>query len=219
MSELSVCDACEATLSTWEPNPCACVMNRPHNNTDITYFIATAATTPLHLRDYVRLAEVDFSRVMSQATANATIAPRPQFCWAGKGLYGLFRHGPLPGPRNLEEAARLLLTASESSLTLEAIEFCLKKLSYRFTSASLYNAINRSPTIEWNWHDGHFRVPPATQRDSHLLRDIPVLPHKNRDQWAAVKDLIAAGVKTALEERATRLRDVNRRRVMNIDWD
>lgn len=137
----------------------------------------------------------------------------------GKGLYGLFRHGPLPGPRNLEEAARLLLTASESSLTLEAIEFCLKKLSYRFTSASLYNAINRSPTIEWNWHDGHFRVPPATQRDSHLLRDIPVLPHKNRDQWAAVKDLIAAGVETALEERATRLRDVNRRRVMNIDWD
>lgn len=194
-------------------------MNRPHNNTDIAYFIATAAATPLHLRDYVRLAEVDFSRVMSQATANATIAPSPQFCWAGKGLYGLLRHGPLPGPRNLEEAARLLLTAYESSLTLEAIEFCLKKLSYRFTSASLYNAISRSSTIEWSLLDGRFRVPPETEREDHLLRDIPVLPHKDRDQWAAVKDFIAAGVETALEERAARLRVVNRRGVGNIDWD
>ncbi len=219
MSELSACHACAAPLSAWEPNPCACVIDRPHSNKDIAYFIATAAATPLHLRDFVRLADVDFSRTMSQPTANATIAPHPRFCWAGKGLYGLFRHGPLPGPRNLEQAARLLLTASDQPLTLEAVEFCLKKLNYRFSSPSLYNAVNRSPTIEWNWYDGHFRVPPAPERDSHLLRDIPVLPNNKQGQWPSLKAYIAAGIEAALAERTARLREVQHRRVISLEWE
>lgn len=194
-------------------------MSRPYNNKDIAYSIATAAPGPLHLRDYVRLADVDFARTMSQPTANATIAPQPQFCWAGKGIYGLFRHGPLPGPRNLEEAARLLLTAADRAMTLEAIEFCLKKLSYRFTSASLYNALARSATIDWNWHDGHFHVPANSQREHDLLDHVPVFPHGRRDEWPDFRQFVATLTDSALAERNQRLRDVSSRRVTNYDWE
>lgn len=219
MTAFSLCDTCEALLSAWEENACVCVLSRPTTNTEIAYAIAVASATPLHLRDFVRLADVDFNRVMSQPTANATISPNPMFCWAGKGIYGLFRHGPLPGPRNLEEAARLLLTAADRPLTLEAIEFCLKKFNYRFSSASLYNAIAQSPTIEWTWHDGHFRIPAAADRDRFLLQDIPIVKHAQREQWEPLRDFITASVEAALEERSHRLREVNRRRVTNYDWD
>lgn len=40
-----------------------------------------------------------------QQIANTTLATDRRFCWAGQGIYGLYRHGPLPGPRNLEVRA------------------------------------------------------------------------------------------------------------------
>ncbi len=220
MIGLRKCGMCASPLSPWEPDPCPCANHgQPGTNGEVAYAVAAASTTPLHLRDFVRLADVDYARCMRQATANATISPDPRFCWAGKGLYGLFRHGPLPGPRNLEESARLLLGASDRALTLEAIEFCLKKLHYRFTSASLYNAIGRSPVIEWHWHDGHFRVPGSALAQRKLLRDIPVTPFERQDEWPRLREHVAALVDQAVAERNNRLRDATTRTVANYDWD
>jgi hypothetical protein len=215
-----VCTSCNARLSGWEADQCACTpKSYTLTNGDIAYAIAASSPAPLHLRDFVRLADVDYDKTMSQATANATIAPDPRFCWAGKGLYGLLRHGPLPGPRNLEEASRLLLCASDRALTLEAVDFCLKRLNYRFTTASLHNAISRSTTIEWRWPDGHFHVPQSPERDAQLLRDVPVLPPGPRDDWTGLKMFIRSVVDRTLAQRTERLRNAAIRTIVRDDWD
>lgn len=213
------CQVCESPLSPWEPDPCGCLGDVPTNNAATMYAIACEITTPLHLRDFVRLASVDFARTLTQPTANAVIAPDFRFCWAGKGLYGLFRHGPLPGPRNLEEATRLILCGSDRPMTLEAIEYTLKSLRYRFSSASLYNAISRSAVIEWQWHDGHFRVRRTADSVDALLEDIAVLPSRRRGEWAAVRDHIELVVDQAIADRDRRLREAANSITVAYDWD
>ena len=213
------CAACEAPLSEWEPNPCACLCLTPKNNADVMYAVACSVGAPVHVRDYVRLAYVDFTRRIDKATANAVIAPDPRFCWAGKGLYGLFRHGPLPGPRNLEEAARLLLCASDRPLTMGAIEYTLKSIGYRFTSASLSNAVNRSPMIERRWHDGHFQVQRTCASADALLSSIPVLPVRLDRSWREFHKYVENLVEHAVLDRAERLRIADNMTTARFDWE
>ena len=216
---MPTCAACEAPLSEWEPNPCACLCLTPKNNADVMYAVACSVGAPVHVRDYVRLAYVDFTRRIDKATANAVIAPDPRFCWAGKGLYGLFRHGPLPGPRNLEEAARLLLCASNRQLTMGAIEYTLKSIGYRFTGASLSNAVSRSPVIDLHWHDGHFQVQRTPDAECELLRSIPVLPAGRDSGWQALREHIEDLVEHAVLDRAERLWVADNRTTARFDWE
>ncbi|MDZ5661399.1 hypothetical protein SFC79_06435 [Nocardioides sp. S-58] len=155
------------------------------------------------MRDFARLAEAQFGHPLSLATANVTLMDR-RFCWAGQSTYGLYRHGPLPGPRALEPAARIVLTAAGAPMTLDAIDYCLKQLGYRYSYGSLRNAISRSAVIRSRL-DGLHEHPLGEAAERQLRQEVPVVPPRERAAWIQLRGRIAAHVERALARRAALL--------------
>src|SRR5262245_59007788 len=112
----SSCGRCGARFAPWEKWRCSCDGPMRTSAAELLYATACVATAPMHVRDFVRIVERDYGCVLRESVANAILAPDLRFCWAGKGLYCLYRHGPLPGPRTLEAAARLVLYAAREPL-------------------------------------------------------------------------------------------------------
>lgn len=212
------CPKCKAVLSEWEPDVCSCDGPARRTNGEVLYAVACDATTPLRTADFVRVAEQRFDTPMSLATATAMMAPDPRFCWAGSGLYGLYRHGPLPGPRNLEEAARLVLVTAGRPLHREVVEYCLKQLGYRFSSASLRNAVRRSASISWS-RLGDWDHPTSEAAQLALRGEIPVVPPRRRAAWEAIRRRTASQVQHSIRDREKRLRALADTRLFGIDWE
>ncbi|TCO65865.1 hypothetical protein EV192_1011657 [Actinocrispum wychmicini] len=214
----SRCSSCGHLLTPWEGERCSCLGPRRASNTEVLYAVACDVQTSLHVRDFVRLAERDYGQHLSTATATAVLAPNRRFCWAGKGLYALYRHGPLPGPRNLEEATRLLLVAAGVPLTIQAIDYCLKQLGYRYNVASLVNAIGRSVQIT-RQRDGLWDHPRGDAAELELRREIPVVPPRQRAAWIDIRDRLAHRTHEALLRRAKRLQDLGAPTRFGLIWD
>jgi len=53
--------------------------------------------TALTVYDIKRSIRRDLGIDVSQETLQVSISGDRRFCWAGKGLYGLYRHGLIPG--------------------------------------------------------------------------------------------------------------------------
>lgn len=212
------CSKCQAVLSEWEHPGCSCVGPRRRTNSEVLYAIACSTDAPLRTLDFVRIAEQDHDTHMSPGTATAVMAPDPRFCWAGRGLYGLYRHGPLPGPRNLEEAARVVLVAAGRPLDAEVVEYCLKQLGYRFSSGSLRNAVGRSPAISWGWL-GDWDHPRSEAAQLALRKEIPVVPPRRRAAWDNLRSHIAKQVNQSIRYREKRLRALADPRRFGVDWE
>ena len=211
------CPKCRAPLAAWEGGRCACDGPRSLTNRDVLYAVACSAPSPLHGRDFVRLAAVDHGQRLDAATAFATLAPDPRFCWGGKGVYGLYRHGLPPGPRNLEEAARVILVAADEPLYPEVVDYCLKQLGYRYIFASLVNAVLRSARIERNgW--GFWDHPRGETAERLLRSEIPLVPPRQRGEWIALRDAIGRRVKRAIANRAERIHAAGDLTRFGIDW-
>jgi hypothetical protein len=106
------CPNCKQILGPWEQNPCSCSAARRASTREVLYAVACTTPQPVRIRDFTRLADTDHGLKLQPNTAAVALASDRRFCWAGQGLYGLYRHGPLPGARNLEQASRLLLVAT-----------------------------------------------------------------------------------------------------------
>lgn len=216
--DISSCGTCGAPLAAWEAEKCGCSGPVGMSNAGILYAIACSVTGSLHVRDFVRLADRDFDRRLDIPTANATLAPNRRFCWAGKGLYALYRHGPLPGPRSLEEAARLVLVAAGRPLTTAALDFCLKRLGYRYNVASLGNAIRRSSEI-YLQVDGQWDHARGESAEWVLRQQIPIVPPRQRAAWIITRDRLSQQIERALARRASLLQDVGNPSRFGLDWD
>lgn len=214
----NTCTRCGAVLAAWERNKCACDGPATRTNRAILYAVACTASEPLHARDFVRAAERDFGVHMNVPTANAVLAPDPRFCWAGKGVYGLYRHGPLPGPRRLEQAARLVLVAAGQPLNLEVVDFCLKRLGYRYNIASLRNGVSKSWDISWDWY-GTWDHSRGEAAERTLRQEIPVVPPNQRAAWNSLRDTTAAQIQTAISERAARLEALADPNRFGMNWE
>lgn len=70
-----------------------------------------------------------------------------RFCWAGKGLYGLYRHGLYPGMRTLGGVAILYLYAASRPIDGELLAFAKKQSGYRFQTQSLLIAASRESAV------------------------------------------------------------------------
>lgn len=203
MIVLTRCSRCRSVLSPWEVGQGGCACRRPNgrNNADALYALACSAETPLPVHDYVRLAKQDLGAFMTKSTAEATIAPDQRFCWAGPGTYGLYRHGVLPGPRKLEECARMLLVAT-GPLHMEAVSFVLKQLGYRFADGSLRNAIAKSWHIKWDQRV--WTHPNGEAARLRLRREIPVVPPRQRSQFEEIMHRLNRAAARALTTRERR---------------
>ena len=56
-------------------------------------------------------------------------------------MYGLFRHGLFPGPRNLVGIAKIFLYSHREPMKTEVLTFAMQYAGYRFQQASLRSAL------------------------------------------------------------------------------
>jgi hypothetical protein len=99
-------------------------------------------------------------------------------CWAGKGIYGLYRHGLLPGLRDLGRAAAVYIHASDLALTVDEVRFILRYVGYRFSANSLEPALWRVLDL------GIFKTGQAWQPD-RTLAYVFEGRHDNKDRQRA----------------------------------
>lgn len=219
MTVLQRCRSCRSLLGPWEQyyGGCACRGPASETHRDTLYAVACAAKQPLPVHDLVRLAQQDYGDVMNQSTGFAVLAPDPRFCWAGPGAYGLYRHGVIPGPRNLEQTARLVLAAA-GNLHMDAVDFILKQLGYRYSFGSLRNAVGRSDSILW---DGHWWSHPTGEGAMRLLqRDIPVVPPFQDSEFNEIIRQLERQARKHLATRESRLSSISTAAaaILSIDW-
>ena len=181
------------------------------------YAVLSSARGPLPIHDIVRLANEDHGIAVSHPTATTTLATDPRPCWSGRGVYGLYRHGPLPGARNLEEASRLVLTAV-GPLHIDGVDFILKQLGYRFAAGSLRNAVSRSYSI--NWERGWWKHPAGDEARRQLRRELNAVPDGQRAQFDELIDRLRRVGNRSLSRRKQVIAAAPRTasRFTGVDW-
>lgn len=182
---LKRCSRCRSILAPWESEKggCRCTGPRKPTLAEGFYAVLCSASGPLPIYDIMRLANQDHGIEVGRMTATTTLATDPRLCWAGRGVYGLYRHGPLPGARNLEQASRLVL-AAVGSLHIDGVEFVLKQIGYRFATGSLRNAVSKSYYIGWD--HGWWTHPAGEEARRQLRRDLNAVPEGQRAQFDEV---------------------------------
>lgn len=138
------CPHCGAQLGPWE-NARGCLTCRRSS----AYTIADRAVSlmermdqPLPYWDIKRLLREN-GRDVWEPSLKSVLATDRRMCWAGAGTYGLFRHGLLPGVRNLSLVGGVYLHAGECTLGVYELEFVLKFVGYTFRDLSLRFALQR----------------------------------------------------------------------------
>ncbi len=144
------CSVCGAELSPWEGT--RCVWHgldgrdvRHLSNADAATCVVEQQPTPLSAYDIARIMERDYRREIHRPSLYVSLSTDWRFCWAGKGLYGLYRHHLFPGPRNLQGIGSLFLSAA-APMSLETLAFAMRWCGYTFADFSLLSSLrNHAP--------------------------------------------------------------------------
>ena len=152
---ISECPQCGALLGPSEhPSGCiTCCGIRPRSNQDRVIAVLEEAGVPIAHWDVRRLLERSGRRV-NPGSLQVWLSTDGRACWGGPGVYGLYRHGLIPGPRDLGTIAAAFLWATDTALTQEEVCFVLQYAGYRFQSTSMYLALTRAQSrglIQRNW--------------------------------------------------------------------
>jgi len=132
-----------------------------------------------------------------------------RICWAGRGMYGLYRHGLIPNVRGLGPAAEAHLLAAPAALTAEELHFVLQHQGYRYQYASLVNALQRQL--------GQAGLPRAPARDAERVRREQRLAgllqiSRRSGHFGPYVEALTSRVEQALQERTRRLSPKGRAR-------
>lgn len=196
---MAKCCGCGAEIGPTEPPGCPAHRRRlgQHlTNGDAAVLALEMADGPISLYDIRRTFQREFGWTPGELSLNATVAQDQRCCWAGRGIYGLWRHGLVPGPRRLLDVVRIVLHAHGSELTQDELTFTLRHLGYRFRPASLHHVLAREPRIiQPRWH--HYEV----DESDALGRELGLTPAA----FEAVIQRALCGTRSALKERDRRL--------------
>jgi len=200
---MTVCIGCQAEIGPSESAHCP--TSRRANGEylsqrDMAVFALEASPAPLSIYDIQRSIQREFQFTPRRNSLCATLASDACCCWAGRGLYGLWRHGLLPGPRKLADLAQLILLSSQASLNLDELAFTLRRLGYRFQLSSLYRALMTSPIIEREDSE-RYRV----ERDSVDAIEFRDGLGLSPDAYQMVVDRTLGNIRNSLQERLNRL--------------
>jgi len=154
----------------------------------------------MSLYDIHRGIERELGWAPDRMSLNASVALDRRCCWAGRGLYGLWRHGLVPGPRKSRDVARLVLHAHEKPLEAEEITFALRHLGYRFVPSTLPRILNATVTIKLDGY-GAYRVSRSPVDTMHLRTDISL----GIEEFRVVRRQLQRHTRAALRERRRRL--------------
>jgi hypothetical protein len=183
--------------------------------------IADQAVAELEMSD-APLAYWDVKRALDQhasphehrpATVNQALANDLRACWAGRGIYGLYRHGLLPGVRDLGRTAAVYIHAADRGFTFDELYFTLRDIGYRFSPNSLQPALWRVDDLgifrnTGGWNDGEWKVQWRGERDNvvaeRAVARAMCFERRGRTLYS-VLDRAAGQVDAALAERQRRL--------------
>lgn len=203
-----ICVACRAELGPWEGRRClscgSCESSRL-TNADAALLVLERTALPLTVYDIGRGIARDCRREVAIASLNVALAVDRRFCWAGRGLYGLYRHGVYPGPRNFAGVARLFLLATEPQ-SLDALRFVMRQAGYRVQRQSLYHALESDELIRWS-RGGYGIADRVAVRSALLERGTGTGPAT----FARCIDKCRSHTEEALREYGRRLRKGERR--------
>lgn len=112
------CPICGVELGPWEDaDGClSCRGRRPWSIADRAVTILEQVDHPLPYWDIRRLMEANGARRVYEASLKSQLATDRRMCWAGRGNYGLFRHGLIPWVRDLSRAGGVYLHAADGEL-------------------------------------------------------------------------------------------------------
>ncbi len=148
------CNVCGAELGPWEASSClSCQCDNPSvwtmANSDAGVRVLEKEEGPLTIYDIQRGIRREFGKDVLRGSLAVCISVDLRFCWAGRGLYGLYRHKFVPGPRNLAGIAKFFLYAYGDTLSLQQLSFVMKYLGYRYQDQSLVSALTYEPAVQW----------------------------------------------------------------------
>jgi hypothetical protein len=216
------CPQCNAVISAWEireaewlgASPCWCrgIPDRvPRTLANLAYAELCDAklSRPVRIHDVVRFVEDAYSGDTRHASMNVSLSQGKRFCWGGRALYGLARHGLIPGARTLAEAAYALLLAAPRALYLEEVDFVLEQLSYRYNVDSLMHHLRGYTNNRWALrfnldHGGRVAVDSGRDARHDFNIFVGACPtHVGFDEWLDAQ--LRPRVIQALDDRAARL--------------
>ena len=201
------CPYCVADLGPWEGDTCfTCSEIEPGKLSDPDAAVALLESEdgPIGTYDLWRGIRRDFGR-NHLPRGMAFVYSDLRMCWAGKGIYGLYRHGLLPGARRLADVGQFLLLASHKSLSTPNLAFVMRSLGYRFQARSLDTALWNAPFTQW---DGAGYVVENRRMARQMLTSIGVAP--GRDGLTLMLARFQRLVDDALERRTAVLLDSRR---------
>jgi hypothetical protein len=138
------CTRCRARLAPAEGARClGCGTSAAATAADRAVAALESAAAPLPHWDLKRLLDRDGGPDMPTGTLLVALSRDLRICWAGRGTYGLYRHGLLPNVRGLGPAGEAHLLAAPRPLSLDQLHFVLQHQGYRYQLASLSNALHR----------------------------------------------------------------------------
>lgn len=218
------CVRCNAHVSVWELHSatklggptCWCegvpaATSRTLANLAYAELCHTGLAKPVKIHDIVRFVSHDHTGNF-RYSINVALSKDKRFCWGGRALYGLARHGLIPGARTLAEAAYAILLAAQRQLYIEEVDFVLEQLNYRFNSDSLAHHLRGYTNNRWNliFELDHLnRVKVNTGRDARRKynTNVHVCPtHVGFDGW--LENDLAPKVQRILDDRTQRLAEL-----------
>lgn len=132
------CPRCRALLGPHEGPRCvSCYKAPPEENSDIIIAVLEQADGPLRRWDIEREARGRYG--LDVWTSYLLYDGR--VCWAGRGLYGLYRRGYLPGARTLGAAASFYVHAAGEGISSDRLYFVMRRVGYRFSRNSLRHVL------------------------------------------------------------------------------
>src|SRR5438477_118351 len=95
------CRRCEAELGPWEGRMCLKCSSPGHTGrrlslADLALIALERADAPLSVYDISRTIQRDSGTQVHRGSLMVNLSDDRRFCWAGKGLYGLYRHRLFP---------------------------------------------------------------------------------------------------------------------------
>ncbi len=218
------CSRCGAVISAWEEwganrfgvTPCWCDgiprgVSRTLANLAYSELCHTDLSQPVKTHDVVRFVAPKYNGE-PRYSINVALSSDKRFCWGGRALYGLARHGLIPGPRSLAEAAYAVLLGAPRQLHVEEVDFILEQLNYRFNSDSLMHHLRGYTSNKWGLQfrmDTWDRFSVNTGRDARHEYNacVQVCPsHVLFDAW--VEHDFAPRIAQILDKRTKQLADL-----------